>query len=99
LTGRAEEYSRLLGFLNASEFLLALTGALLGAALTITGKQEYGAWVVVITTISGAVAVHALAQRYEQLIISYRATADRLTGIVARWNAKNSANTAAGKTW
>jgi SMODS and SLOG-associating 2TM effector domain 1/Protein of unknown function (DUF4231) len=94
LTDRAVEYSRRLGLLNASEFLLALAGALLGAALTITGKQAYGAWVAVITTISGAIAAHALAQRYEQLLISYRAAADRLSGTVARWNAKNPSNIA-----
>lgn len=93
-TNRATEDSRVLGLLNGAEFTLALAGALLGAGLTITGKQAYGAWVAVITTISGAVAAHTLAQRYEQLIVSYRAASDRLTGIVARWKAKKSGNIA-----
>jgi SH3-like domain-containing protein len=76
------------------EFVLALIGALLGAALTISGKQRYGAWVAVVTTISGALAAHVLAQRYEQLTINYRANADRLAGFVARWTAKNDASLA-----
>jgi SMODS and SLOG-associating 2TM effector domain 1/Protein of unknown function (DUF4231) len=91
---RATKYSRVLGLLNGAEFLLALAGALLSAALTVTGKQTYGAWVAVITTISGALAAHALAQRYEQLIVSYRAASDRLVGIVARWKARASATIA-----
>jgi hypothetical protein len=67
----------------------AIVAALLGAASTIIGRQAYGAWVAVITTIIGAVASHALVQRYEQLASSYRATADRLQGIVARYRASN----------
>ena len=91
---RANQYSRTQHLLNGGEFILALIGASLGAALTITGKQAYGAWVAVITTVSGALAAHAVAQRYEQLTVSYRATADRLEGIVARWSAKNIASLA-----
>ena len=33
---------------------------------------------------------YALAQRYEQLAISFRATADRLTSTVLRWRAKGA---------
>jgi hypothetical protein len=55
--------------------------------LTYTGNQAFGAWVAVITTISGSVGAHVLAERYEQLTVSYRATADRLTGILGRWKA------------
>ena len=91
---RANQYSRTQHLLSGGEFVLALIGALLGAALTITGKQAYGAWVAVITTVSGALAAHAMAQRYDQLTVSYRATADRLEGMVARWSAKNGARLA-----
>jgi hypothetical protein len=48
--------------------------------------------VAVITTISGALAAHALAQRYEQLTVSYRASAQRLESAVARWKAGGSAD-------
>ena len=90
-TDRANRYARLQRILSGGEFLLAVIGALSGAALTISGKQAYGAWVAVITTISSAFAAHVLAQRYDQVTISYRATADRLAGILLRWSAKDKA--------
>jgi hypothetical protein len=89
---RSNEYTKRLKLLNGVQFSLAILGALLAAAVTLTGTQSYGAWVAVITTISGAMAAHALAQRYEQLTISYRATAQRLEGAVARWNAAGGNN-------
>jgi hypothetical protein len=85
---RAAGYAKTQRILEGLEFFLALLGAALGAALTMTGKQAYGAWVAVITTVSAAVAAHVIAQRYEQLAVSYRATADRLAGIAAGWQAK-----------
>ena len=83
---RSSQYARRLKFLNGMQFSLAVLGALLGAAVTMTGIQTYGAWVAVITTIGGALSAHVLAQKYEQLTISYRAAAQRLDGAVARWN-------------
>ena len=50
----------------------------------MTGKQAYGAWVAVITTLIGALTAHTAAQRYEQLVVTYRATAERLDGMIAR---------------
>ena len=85
----AKDCSILQDRFGEAEFVLAIVAALLGAASTIIGRQAYGAWVAVITTIIGAVASHALVQRYEQLASSYRATADRLQGIVARYRASN----------
>jgi hypothetical protein len=84
---RSGKYKRRLTLLNSIQFFLAILGALLGVAVTITGTQTYAAWVAVITTISGALGAHALAQRYEQLTVTYRATAQRLEGAVARWKA------------
>jgi SMODS and SLOG-associating 2TM effector domain 1/Protein of unknown function (DUF4231) len=91
---RASQYQQTQRVLSGAEFFLALTGALLSVTVTQTGKQEYGAWVAVITTISGALAAHVIAQRYEQLTISFRATADRLEGLVARWKARAGAGLA-----
>jgi hypothetical protein len=51
-TYKANTYAKIQKRLNAVEFLLALIAALLGAALTMTGKQAYSAWVAVITTIT-----------------------------------------------
>ena len=71
-----------------------MIAALLSAAVTLTETQQYGAWVAVITTVSGAVAAHLMAQRYEQLTITYRATADRLESVKDRWYAKGAVNLA-----
>jgi hypothetical protein len=87
---RSNQYIRALNLLNGAQFTLAILGALLGVAVTLTGTQTYGAWVAVITTITGALAAHTLAQRYEQLTISYRATGQRLEGAVARWQSAGS---------
>jgi len=93
-TGKAAHYATAQQKLNSAMFLLALLGALLGVGLTMTGRQGYGAWVAVVTTVSGAIGSYALAQRYEQLVISFRATADRLNGMVLGWRAKGAANLA-----
>jgi hypothetical protein len=86
---RSTKYSKLQGIIGGLEFLLAIAAALLGVASTTTGNQRIGPWVAVITTVTGAFAAHALAQRYEQLTVNYRATADRLGGILGRWRAKH----------
>jgi hypothetical protein len=83
--GRADEYSASQSRWSAVEYSLAIAGALSGVALTFTHNQAFGAWVAVITTISGAVAAYVMAERYEQITISYRTTADRLTSILGRW--------------
>jgi len=82
---RAARATKIENFLDLAQFVLAVVGTLLGAALTMTGKQAYGAWVAVITTVIAALAAHAAAQRYEQLVVTYRATADRLQGLAARF--------------
>jgi len=94
LTDRADTYAGRQKLLNNVELSLAVIAALLGAAVTMTEKQAYGAWVAVITTVSGAIASHALAQRYEQLVIVFRATADRLAVAQDRWSAKGGASVA-----
>jgi hypothetical protein len=82
---RADQYSAAQGSWQAVEVSLAIVGALLGVFLTETHNQAFGAWVAVVTTIGGSVGAYILAERYDQLMISYRATADRLTGILGRW--------------
>jgi SMODS and SLOG-associating 2TM effector domain 1/Protein of unknown function (DUF4231) len=83
----ASQYARVQQVLSGAEFALTLLGALLGAALTTSGNQGYGAWVAVITTVMGALGAHVAAQRYNELIISYRSVADQLEGILGRWRA------------
>lgn len=84
---RAERMAMTQRYLTCCEFLLAVTAALMGAAVTITGKQAYGAWVAVMTTLTSTITSHVLAQRYEQLAINYRAAADRLSSAITRWQA------------
>ena len=83
--GRASEYTSRQRLLRRAEFGLTLLGAFLGVGLTINLKQAFGGWLAVVTTIAGALAAHAVAQRYDQLIESYRVTAERLEAVVARW--------------
>jgi hypothetical protein len=83
--GRAARAARVQSLFDGIQFVLSIIGALLGAALAMTGGQAYGAWVAVITTIIASLGAHAAAQRFGQLAVSYRATADRLEGIAARF--------------
>lgn len=87
-SGNSARYSKAQGAIGQLEFWLAVAAVLLSVAATATGNQGYGPWVAVITTITGALGAHLLAQRYEQLTVSYRATADRLAGILGRWEAR-----------
>jgi SMODS and SLOG-associating 2TM effector domain 1/Protein of unknown function (DUF4231) len=67
------------------EYFLAGAGTLLAVVLALTHNQAYGAWVIVITTLSLASGVSAKAERYATLIIGHRAMPDRLTSILDQW--------------
>jgi hypothetical protein len=88
---RADKYSSAQGRWESIEYFLAIAGAVLGAAATFTHNHGYGVWVAVITTISGSVSAHVVAERYDQFTVSYRSIADRLTGILGRWKANPGA--------
>jgi len=85
---RAEDAAERQRLFDGLEFGLAVLGAGLGAALTLTGQQGYGAWVAVVTTVIAAIAADVQGERYAQLTVTYRATADRLAEVEARWSAK-----------
>jgi hypothetical protein len=76
-------------FWQKVEYFLAVAGALLGAVLTFTHTQEYGAWVAVITTMCVAVGPDLLAERFAQIVVSCQAMPDRLTSILGRWRANH----------
>jgi hypothetical protein len=76
-------------FWQRVEYILAIVGALLAAALTFVHHLEYAAWVVVFTTLSVAIGADTLAERLAQLTIGCRAMPDRLTNIVVRWRANH----------
>jgi hypothetical protein len=77
---------RLLGLIVAG------AAAALGAVMTAlqlapdaSGKEGLGAWVAVLTTIGGALAAHAAANRYDQQARMYFATARQLEDLRNAW--------------
>lgn len=60
------------------ELLLAVIGVVLGALAATFAQWGLSAWIAVVTTISGAVAAHVGAARYEYQLIEYLRTADEL---------------------
>jgi hypothetical protein len=69
---------------------------ILGAASVVLGivSARYASvagWIAVIGTITAAVAARQYAGRYQFLIISYQAAADRLEGLRARWQIERRA--------
>jgi SMODS and SLOG-associating 2TM effector domain 1/SMODS and SLOG-associating 2TM effector domain 3 len=85
----ADHYASAQSFWQKSEYILAIVGALLAAALTFTHNLAYGAWVAVVATLSIAVGADVLAWRYAQLIVGYRTMQVRLINIVGRWRANH----------
>jgi hypothetical protein len=83
---RAVKYSSRQSFFSAFQFTLALASAGLGAVAASMRDRSLAAWVAVITTMLSAFGSYLLAQRYEQLIVTYRAAAERLETIRVRWS-------------
>lgn len=57
---------------------LAVIGVVLGALAASFAQWNVSAWIAVVTTISGTVAAHVGAARYEYQLIEYLRTADEL---------------------
>jgi len=88
---RASRYKARSDRFRAVEFGLALVAAALGAAagaglhVQVDDQPlELAAWVAVVTTVSGAFATHAMAARYDRLVGTYLATANRLETLALR---------------
>jgi hypothetical protein len=87
---RAARYKVLSDRFRRVELGLAVTATVLGVGAGVSPSAgvtpsllpalqvQIGAWVAVLTTVGGAVATHAMAARYDRLISSYLATANRL---------------------
>lgn len=71
--------------LKAVEVALALTAAGLAAVAAVSASV--GAWAAVATTVAGAVAAYAAAQRYEFMWIEYSRTASELRRLLDRGTA------------
>jgi hypothetical protein len=82
---RAERYREIAVALRRTELALAAAATLITAIVSVTGKSvvwgvtfDLAALTAVLTTIAGAVLAHIEAQRYDFLVMTYRATARRL---------------------
>lgn len=89
LDGYYEPKARLLRqrlqMLKTVEVALALAAAALAAVAAVSASV--GAWAAVATTVAGAVAAYAAAQRYEFLWIEYSRTASELRRLLDRGTA------------
>jgi hypothetical protein len=83
----AARQRRLLSRFRAAEFGLSIAGAALGGVAAATGVAGVGVWVAVVTTVGGAVTAHVAANRYQFLLLSYRAAARRLRSLERAWRA------------
>ena len=63
--------------------ILGALAAVLG--IVATTYASVAGWVAVIGTITAAIAARQYAGRYQFLIVSYRAAAEKLEGLKARW--------------
>ena len=71
--------------LHVAEFVLAGTAAVIAAiaANMAKGSFDIAALTAVITTLAGTVLAHLLAARYDEQIVGFRATANRLANLKA----------------
>ena len=85
---RSEEYTSRMEFIKHIGFVIGVIVVFLGA-LGATGWTAgwTAGWVAFFTTITASIAAYAYAGRYQYLIISYQATANRLELLRTRWQA------------
>lgn len=81
---RARELAQKMARIKRFGFWLGLLAVVLAALGSITNWTA--GWVAVITTITASIAAYAYAGRYQYLIISYQATADKLELERTRWD-------------
>jgi conflict system pore-forming effector with SLATT domain/uncharacterized protein DUF4231 len=70
---------------------------ILGAVAAVLGivaatYASVAGWVAVIGTLTAAIAARQYAERYQFLIVSYRAAAEKLEGLKARWEIERKQN-------
>ena len=86
---RANANKKIAASLRWAQFSLAMAATIITANVGVAGKEPFGikfdfaALTAVLTTIAGAVLAHAEATRADFLVMTYRATAKRLSAEMA----------------
>ena len=75
---QVSELNDRLRWLRGAEFALAAAAVVLSVTAGSLGIKGAAVWVPVITTVSGALAAHVAATRYEFLLVEYGRTAAQL---------------------
>ena len=79
---RALDLARQASRLKTAEFLTSIVAAALGVfPKFFNNSEQFSAWVAVVTTIGVAITAHLAAGRFDRLVDSYLATADRLKSL------------------
>jgi hypothetical protein len=99
---KAVIYKKRLAFFRGFEVALGIAATALATIGTFTtsASQRTGqsgphtgivSWVAVLTTVSGALAAHVAASRYDFAVVTYYATARRLEDLVNQWRSRGAA--------
>ncbi|WP_436501093.1 DUF4231 domain-containing protein [Actinokineospora sp. HUAS TT18] len=81
---KARALARTHRLLRAAETALAVAAAALVAGATVAPSPGVVVWIGVMTTVAGALAAHAGAERYDYQVVEYTRTADKLERLIAR---------------
>jgi hypothetical protein len=81
----AKKLSRKLRVCQTAATVLTLAAAALSAFTGFLNERSIGAWVAVVTTVTGAILAFAAAARYDQNIITYASTARQLAELRDRF--------------
>jgi SMODS and SLOG-associating 2TM effector domain 1/Protein of unknown function (DUF4231) len=83
---KASKLSRQANRLRKAEFLSSIVAAALGVVPKFfDNSEQFSAWIAVVTTIGVAITAHLAAGRFDYLVDSYLATADRLESLRNQW--------------
>jgi SMODS and SLOG-associating 2TM effector domain 1/Protein of unknown function (DUF4231) len=83
---KAAELARQSKQLRLAEFWSSVAAAMLGVVPKFfEGSAQFSAWVAVVTTVGVAITAHLAAGRFDYIIDSYLATADRLKSFRNQW--------------
>jgi conflict system pore-forming effector with SLATT domain/uncharacterized protein DUF4231 len=88
---RATVAARRLRLARSVEFAASVTAAVLAAIAAASGVAGAAEWVPVVTTIAAAVVAHTAAAHYQDEMLGYTATANRLEFVESEWRRRTRA--------